>query len=142
MTLQERQAYVEIIKALYGNTIYVDESMITQEVVDILETITYEIRNCSIGLGIFTSIVNGLADAIQGVFGDLLENPFKFAEDSLKDKSKQWLQQKIAQFGADFLKTFVKTWINILLGKQQSTICVNTAKLNWKSALAIALLGI
>lgn len=74
MTLEERLAYVDIIKNLYGNSIYVDESMITQEVVDILETITYEIRNCSIGLGIFTSIVNGLADALQGLFGDLLKS--------------------------------------------------------------------
>ena len=98
MTLDERKAYVEIIKNLYGNSIYVDESMISQEVVDILETIVYEIRNCSVGLGIFASIVNGLGDALQGLFGDLLSNPFQFAEDSLKDKGKKWLQEKAAQF--------------------------------------------
>lgn len=142
MTLEERLAYVDIIKNLYGNSMYVDESMITQEVVDILETITYEIRNCSIGLGIFTSIVNGLADALQGLFGDLLSNPFQFAEDSLKDKGKQWLQEKAAQFGADFLKTFVKTWFDILKGNAQSRACINAAALNWKSPLAMALLGI
>lgn len=142
MTLDERKAYVEIIKNLYGNSIYVDESMISQEVVDILETIVYEIRNCSVGLGIFASIVNGLGDALQGLFGDLLSNPFQFAEDSLKDKSKKWLQEKAAQFGADFLKTFIKTWFDILKGNTQSRACINSAALNWKSPLAIALLGI
>ncbi|WP_173911062.1 hypothetical protein [Acinetobacter sp. Marseille-Q1618] len=142
MTTAEREAYVSIIKALYGNSIYVDESMITQEVVDILETITYEIRNCTVGLGIFTTIVNALADAIQSLIGSDVGNPFKFAEDSLKDKSKQWLQKKTAQFGAEFLKSFFKSWYNILMGNTQSKACVNSAALNWKSALAMALLGI
>jgi len=45
-------------------------------------------------------------------------------------------------FGTAFVISFVTTWTDILLNNKQSTICVNTAKLNWKSALAIALLGI
>lgn len=76
MTLDERKAYVEIIKNLYGNSIYVDESMISQEVVDILETIVYEIRNCSVGLGIFASIVNGLGDGASGVVWGPSIKPF------------------------------------------------------------------
>lgn len=139
MTLQERQMYVNIIKKLYGTTIYVDESQITDEVVEIVETILKEIRNCTKNLGIFISIVQGLADALQAT-GEAL--PEEIIDDMLKDQNLEWIRNMRKNFTEAFVESFVTTWINILTGAQQSTICVNTAKLNWKSALAIALLGI
>lgn len=139
MTLQERQMYVNIIKKLYGTTIYVDESQITDEVVEIVETILKEIRNCTKSLGIFISIVQGLADALQATAEAL---PKEIIEDMLKDQDLEWIRNMRKNFTEAFVESFVTTWINILTGAQQSTICVNTAKLNWKSALAIALLGI
>ncbi|EPF70798.1 hypothetical protein GCM10025882_26830 [Acinetobacter gyllenbergii] len=139
MTLQERQMYVTIIKKLYGTSIYVDESQITDEVVGIVETILKEIRNCTKSLGIFISIVQGLADALQAT-GEAL--PKEIIEDMLKDQDLEWIRNMRKNFTEAFVESFVTTWINILTGAQQSTTCVNGAKLNWKSALAIALLGI
>lgn len=139
MTLQEREMYVVLIKKLYGTTVYVDESQITDEVVDIVETILKEIRSCSVNLGIFISVVQGLADALQATAEAL---PEEIIEDMLRDQDLSWIRNMRSNFTEAFVESFVTTWIDLLTGNKQSIICVNTAKLNWKSALAIALLGI
>ena len=139
MTLQEREMYVAIIKKLYGTTVYVDESQITDEVVDIVETILKEIRSCSVNLGIFISVVQGLADALQATAEAL---PEEIIEDMLRDQDLSWIRNMRSNCTEAFVESFVTTWIDLLTGNKQSIICVNTAKLNWKSALAIALLGI
>ena len=139
MTLQEREMYVEIIKKLYGTSIYVDESQISNEVVEIVEKILKEIRSCSVNLGIFTSIVQGLADALVGTAAAV---PKEAVDDLLRDQEFTWIRNMRANYAEAFVESFVTTWVDILTGNQQSLICVNTAKLNWKSALAMALMGI
>lgn len=139
MTLQEREMYVEIIKKLYGTSIYVDESQISNEVVEIVEKILKEIRSCSVSLGIFTSIVQGLADALVGTAAAV---PKEAVDDLLRDQEFTWIRNMRANYAEAFVESFVTTWVDILTGNQQSLICVNTAKLNWKSALAMALMGI
>ncbi|WP_151713385.1 hypothetical protein [Acinetobacter bereziniae] len=141
MTYEERQMYVSIIKKLYGNTISVSDDQISSEVAEIVDNILVSIRTCTENLGIFTSIVQGVADGLQSVAEFVT---FNLIHDILTGKVGQqnFVSTLKENFGTAFVISFVTTWTDILLNNKQSTICVNTAKLNWKSALAIVLLGI
>lgn len=141
MTNEERQMYVSIIKKLYGNTISVSDDQISDEVAEIVNNILVSIRTCTGNLGIFTSIVQGVADGLRSVAEFVT---FNLIHDILTGKVGQnnFVSSLKESFGTAFVISFVTTWTDILLNNKQSTICVNTAKLNWKSALAIALLGI
>ncbi|MCH4248559.1 hypothetical protein [Acinetobacter populi] len=139
MTLAERELYVKIIKALYGNSVYVDESMISDEVAEIVDKILQEIRSCTVGLGIFIAIVQGVVDGLQNIGENI---GFDIADDMLRDNEVNWVRKIASNFGSGFAYSFVDTWLSILMNDTQSLACKNAAALNWKSALAIALLGL
>lgn len=144
MNLEEREAYAEIIINIYHGEVEADESMITDDVAYIVETMLQEIRSCTVNLGIFISVVNGVADALVGMFEGVdppITNGQQFTGDSLKSGAKDWFKNKVADFGLNFALSFTKTWIDILRGNLQSVACVNTTALNWRSALTIALTG-
>lgn len=146
MTLEERQHYVDVIKALYKTSIPVDESQISGEVVDIVDTILYEIRNCTMNLGIFISIVDGVTAGMKDVLESLgfgtASSQRSLIEETLKDKTKAWLKSKGETFGWGFIKGVVESWIKILDNNTASLACKNSALLSYKSPLAIALLGL
>lgn len=146
LTLDERQEYVDIIKALYGSSMYVDESQITDEVADIVETILLEIRSGTMYMGIFATVVNAVVGGMVAVLESLgfgtAPSRVAFVEEALKDPLKDWVKKKVQTFGKGFAKSMFKQWKDILMGNLQSKAVVNSAALNWKSALAIALLGI
>lgn len=146
MTLEERQHYVDVIKALYKTSISVDESQISDEVADIVDTILYEIRNCTMNLGIFISIVDGVTAGMKDVLESLgfgtPSSQRSLIEETLKDKTKAWLKSKAEIFGWGFIKGVVESWIKILDNNTASLACKNSALLSYKSPLAIALLGL
>ena len=139
MALVSNAEYVKIIKKLYGTTMYVDESMISDEVREIVEKILYEIRMCSVNLTMFTSIVNGVVEGLMNA-GQSIGS--EVVDSLMRSKDFAFIENTAKNFGVGFFTAYFNTWIDVLFRDQRSTICVNTAKLNWKSALAIALLGI
>lgn len=142
LTSAQKRAYVHIIQKLYGSSIYVDEDMINQEVVDIVITILDEIRKCNLRLAIFTTIANALAAALQSAWENFaIPDPKKFLEDFFKE-DKNIFKNQLMAFGEEFLKEFISQWFYILTNQRQARICLLSAARNHKSALAIALLGI
>ena len=142
MTNRERQMYVDIIRAFYGSSIYVDEDMISDEVVAIIQKMLNEIRKCNVNLAVFTATANALAAALEDSWRNFgIPDPLQLIEDIFKGDDK-WLDNQKRSFGEAFIEEFVKQWFAIINNQRQAKIClVNTAR-NYKSALAIALLGL
>lgn len=142
LTPEQKQVYVNIIKKLYGSSIYVDEDMINEEVVTIVHTMLDEIRKCNLRLAIFTTLVNALADTLEHTWSKFgIPDPAKFVEDLLKS-DKDIFKNQLLALGEKFLDAFVSHWLDILTNSKQARICVVTAARNYKSPLAMALIGI
>lgn len=138
--------YVSVIKSLYGQTIYVDEAMISDEVVEMVDKMLNEIKKCNLRLGIFTVTVNALADTLHDTWKTLgIPDPKQLIEDILTEDMevlKDTLNRQIGKFGADFTQHFIQGWFGVLTNQRQARLCfLNTAR-HYKSPLAMALIGI
>lgn len=140
--LSKEQAYVKIIQELYGSSIHVDEYMISDEVISMVHTILNEIRKCNKNSAVFTATFNALADALETTWKNFdIADPKQFLEDFFAE-DKNIFNKQYAAFGAEFMTSFVKQWFWVLTNQRQARICVVVAARNYKSALALSLLGL
>lgn len=138
--------YVSVIKSLYGQTVYVDEAMISDEVIAMVDKMLEEIRKCNLRLGAITVTVNALADTLHDTWKTFgIPDPKQLIEDILTEDMavlKDTLNRQSGKFGAEFAKHFVQGWFYVLTNQRTARLCVlNTAR-HYKSPLAMALLGI
>lgn len=138
--------YVDIIKKIYGDSIRVTEDQITDEVKAIVNQMLDGIQSCTLRIAPISTLAHGIAGAIKGMTPgtDTLDPDahLAFVEEGLKSSISEWLKKQALNFGWEFAKAYLKAWLDILVENKRLQICVNTAALNNKSRLAIALLGI
>jgi hypothetical protein len=110
ITEEEKQAYNDLIQNLYDGSLNSSPEMISQEVIDIVNTILTK------AIAITEELINLLFPS--GTLGRLT-----------KDIVTSGLQA-------------IFNWIDAIQGNRIYSICLAQAKLNWKSPLQLALLGI
>ena len=114
----EKEFYVTFIKAVYGNSLYVQESDITQGVADICDKMMTDIKNCSIKFAtanVFFSVIYPYPSLNAKIF------IVKFALSAALNGKK---------------------WIDSLMGNRQYRACVVTAAANYRSMLQMELMDI
>ena len=116
ITEEEKQAYNDLIQNLYDGSLNSSPEMISQEVIDIVNTILTEAIECSKAIAITEELINILFPS--GTLGRLT-----------KDIVTSGLQA-------------IFNWIDAIQGNRIYSICLAQAKLNWKSPLQLALIGI
>lgn len=92
---------------------------------------------------IFTTAINALGETFLDTwkkFGIL--DPETFIKDFFINGNEQWLNNQRKSFGETFVKEFFQQWHDILINNHRAKMCVVSATRNYKSPLAIALIGI
>lgn len=144
---QELKAfYVAVIKHFYGNSVYATEAQITESVAAVVDEMLDNVQTCTMRLAPLSTFVTGIAGGVSGLlesFGikDAAAQRNVISE-SLSSSLSVWMKNKGAVFGAAFLKAYISTWFDILVKDRRMQICINTAALNYKSRVAMALMGI
>ncbi|MDD3575413.1 MAG: hypothetical protein PHT38_00840 [Halothiobacillus sp.] len=116
LTQDEREKYNNIIQALYGGAVSSSPDQITDDVADVVNTILNSATECSKAVTITATLI------------ELLFPP-----------------SGIIDFTVAVIKTgynAISDWIDQCQNNQIATACLDSAKLNWRSPLQMALLGI
>lgn len=113
LTSTEKQRYSQLIQNLWNGSVSSSTSQISEDVADIVDTVIDEIHNCSDAFA-------GTLAFIAAIGGTWL------------------LPRKIIK---DYYNA-LNDWISDVEGSITYQACINQATLNWKSALALALMGL
>jgi hypothetical protein len=119
---EHENAHVQFIRSVWQDTLYVDASLISPEVRVLTNTVFMQIQNCSSAFVI-----------MNGTF-ELFYTATSFID-------------LVVQLGLSSTlppPPHIPQWIEALIGTGPSTYrtCVLATALNWKSAMALALLGL
>lgn len=127
-------AYANAIEILFGGVIKAEPSQVTEQVIKDVDTMIYEIANCSknivqIGIDIIykVTVERGIG-AVKGLFIDNL------LLDILFDKATQNQQ--------DYIKELFDEWMHKLIGNRRFRACIYQARRNWRSKVEMELMGI
>jgi len=130
LTPELRQAYHDAVQTLFAGTLQSTPDDINQEVVDDIDTMMIEISKCSkafteLGFNLIyeATVQVAVGYVISKILDGLAAN---YAKDKINEKLKEVLMD----------------WVNSLMGNNQFKACINVARVNWKSKVAIDLLGL
>jgi hypothetical protein len=116
LTNDQKAYYHQTIQNLYGGVVYSSPGMITESVADVVNTILDEAMECSKAFAVTEQLLNFLYPS--GTFGDLTYDLFEGAYEAITN------------------------WIKVIETNRVYEACINTAKLNYRTPLELALLGI
>lgn len=131
---ETKQMYAQAVNVLFGGTIAVTADEITNEVIVLTDTMITEIANCSrnitkIGFEIIYKVTVGrVIDAGVNAFSNNL------LSEILINEATDDIQEEI--------KTTLENWVYALMGNRRFLMCINAAKLRYRSPLVIALMGL
>lgn len=115
LTQEERETYHELVQRLYGGTVSSSPSQITEDVADIVNTILDEAVECSKAVAITQALISLLFPSTSVI--SFTKNLVKTGYSAIMD------------------------WLAASEGNEAATACIESAKLNWRSRLELALLG-
>jgi len=116
LTNDQQAAYHAMIQKLYGGVVYSTPSMITDSVASVVNTILDEAIECSKAFVITEELIGYLypVGTFAGLTRDLVESA----------------------------RSVLENWVEVISGNRIYEACINTAKLNHRTPLELALLGI
>lgn len=112
----DREKYHALIQQLYGEVINSSPSQIDENVVDVINTILNSAVECSKAVAITPSLIQLLFPSASAI-----------------------------QFTVSIVRTgfdAISSWIEASQDNQIAISCLESAKINWRSTLEMALLGI
>ena len=148
MNQELKNTYVKNIEILFGGTVVAQPYQISEEVINIVDTMFSEITQCHKQLAPFAMTAELIATAINNRIPDEIKVAVGVTDigEYLTDKSKN----KVAEvFGAakalnafSTIKDIIDIWQKYTDSNRRMQVCINTARANWRSALEIELMGL
>lgn len=148
MELKEREAIVNQINTLFGGVVRAHESQITEEVALYVDQMFREITSCHEGLAPFAMVLEGIAKAIDFIIPDevkVLMGGMSIAE-YIEEKGTAHLIDLVKaskiKDAYDIISDIHEIWMKYTDGDRRFQVCINVARLNWRSKIELALMGL
>ncbi|MDO4693668.1 MAG: hypothetical protein Q4A62_03445 [Eikenella sp.] len=153
MEQAQKQAYAKMIHVLFGGTLQASPNQITPEVAQMVDEMFGEICKCHQRLMPFAVLADGVANSVMALMPEELKLIFgnqSFA-DYLKNKGVDETVRYIKRRGINsavgvhnaykVLSAFYESWVKYTDPNRKLKICIDTARLNWRSKITIELSG-
>ncbi len=167
--MTKNEAYAKMIEVLFAGAVDAEPDEINDEVVRIVDTVFLEITKCHNRIKPIAVIFDGLGELYYGAIPDEIKvlvgsktwqeylagkTPSIPSDDELANAVKNWLvgQALVAVFGekdakkvsdyANIAMTFYESWIKYSQQNRRMMLCINKARVNWRTPLQLALMGL
>lgn len=162
-----QEKYVGLINSLFGGAVRAEPDQINEEVITYINKMYTEIADCHMTLGAFAvpfltigKIMDDLIPAeLKFIFGDMTFQ--EYVEDktmgalvgaleglisgsTVIPPSAKSLNAVVDKKGLalDFFAALIETWLDYTEGNRQLVMCINVARVNWRSKVQMALMGL
>lgn len=167
--MTKNETYAKMIDVLFAGAVSAEPDDINDEVIRIVDTVFLEITKCHNRIKPIAVIFDGIGELYEGAIPDELKvlvgsktwqaylagkTPSIPSGEALADGVKNWLlgQVLVIIFGeedakkvvnyAEVAKTFYESWIKYSQKDRRMMLCINKARVNWRTPLQLALMGL
>lgn len=148
MTQTQKEAYAKIVAVLFDGAVKPQPNQITAEVVEIADKMMSEITTCHNRLKPFAVLANGIAGTAEallpGEIGLVLgTTSFEtYLKDKTFDEVAKALKKSNALSAYKALQAFYQAYLQYTAADRRLKICIVTARVNWRSRMEMAVMGI
>lgn len=148
MDYKTQKAYANIINALFNGSVKANPEQITEELVDMADTMFAEIATCHerikplaiLADGIGRSVMELMNNEIKLIFG--VDNFAQYLKGKTRDEIFKALKQNKLNAALKVLESFYKSWLAYTAKDRRLKVCIVTAQTRWRSKFEIELLGL
>ena len=139
MNPEKQKTYVKLIKSLFNGMVDAEPYQITEEVVEMVDTMFDEISTCHERIRPLAM----MADFIAGSVYKLLPNEltYLFGHKNFTEYLKATARDEVMSF-LKVMEAFVDSWLKYTAKDRRMKICIVSGQTRWRSAITNALMGI
>ncbi|MBK0395544.1 hypothetical protein [Kingella bonacorsii] len=148
MNPEKQKTYVKLIKSLFNGMVDAEPYQITEEVVEMVDTMFDEISTCHERirpLAIMADFIAGsvyklLPNELTYLFGH--KNFTEYLKATARDEVMSFLRQSKTNAALKVMEAFVDSWLKYTAKDRRMKICIVSGQTRWRSAITNALMGI
>ena len=139
MNPEKQKTYVKLIKSLFNGMVDAEPYQITEEVVEMVDTMFDEISTCHERIRPLAM----MADFIAGSVYKLLPNEltYLFGHKNFTEYLKATARDEVMS-SLKVMEAFVDSWLKYTAKDRRMKICIVSGQTRWRSAITNALMGI
>lgn len=156
--MTKNETYAKMIELLFAGAVSAEPDDINDEVIRIVDTVFLEITKCHNRIKPIAVIFDGIGELYDGAIPDelkllvgsktwqayLLGKIQATAVDKVADVVGKDIADPItkATKAAEVVGVFYESWIKYSQKDRRMMLCINKARVNWRTPLQLALMGL